>query len=375
MAIAPIPGASAVGIDCPPILRNLTDYVAFNPQRDSSQMALLGYNGFFKSPFQNGVRPLASDVAPTADGKLYTVTLTWLKRAIDSDLTDCATVDVCTPGTNDDYTSVPVAFSPICTSFKVTLDQQEYIKSCKDPQGAKMESIYTKLDRAARAHETKLMTEIISNYGASALDDAAGAVAVGTNYVMGTTITNADGTINPLALHELNEFAEENDVFDATPVILMGNQHPFGNYVDTVRRIGCCNDKGVDMMEAADAFGMARFRSRWVANAINAATIDTVAGDAKKWFAMVHPGSVHHIEFFNYDGPNAWEHGQSYGTTFINPFDGEKWDVHQHFDDCNKPTWTLVFNKQSMVFGMPTTLYKTGDRLEGVNGVWGLSLA
>lgn len=377
MAVPAIPAAGLYNKDCPPLILNLSQFASKNFESYTDQLGLLGRNGFFRSPFRNDYRFLETEISQNADGKLHTAELKWMQRFVDADLADCTTVDPCTGTDSPPFQSQNVTFNPICTAVQESMSRADWDKTCHDPEDQRLSNIMVKLQRGARAHEVKLMTQIIPLTGGWSSDTIAAskggllpanAPEIGTKYTFANDLINASGTVDANMIHELVELGLENELYDNVPVVLGGFVHPLMTKVDTLRQIGCCSDIGIDQRAAAESFGgLARYNSRYIHQAIAGA-----GGDPRKDFYMLHPGAVQYMEYFRYRN-HSYNHALSFSRVFTNPVDGEQWDMKVHWDDCNERV-TATFWKRGMPFVMPTTLYKTGDHMEGTNGFWELAL-
>lgn len=387
MAVPALPVADKYNKDCPPLILNLVEYSSKNFETYTDELALLGRNGFYRSVFNRDFKFLEPVVNRTADGKMHTAELTWMNRFIESDLGDCSTIDLCAADATAPFVSDTYTFTPFCTVVKETMTLNEFRKTCDDPESHKMNNIFSKLAAGARSHEKKIMTQLIAGKGgwATGSEDvdttgvniAVSAAGGGDAYTLTNALIKADGTIDLRVLHELKELMLVNDATSgATPILIHDFIHPFSTKVETLGQVGCCSDIGVDQRAAASAFGgIGRFKSRYVGDAIATAGLDR-----RKAFFMLHPGASQYIEYFDFDPRENWyNHGESFGRLFVNPMDGETWDMRVHFIECpaggGMPQYVTTFVKQGMVFNMPETLYKVGDFLEGVNGVWELALA
>lgn len=385
MAVPAVVADNKLNKDCPKLVLSLLDYSGKNFNAYNDRLALLGRTGFLRSKFGANFKFLESEVSKSKDKRYYKASLHWMNRFIASDLPDCSTVDLCAPEASTPYISTDYTFTPYCTVVKETMTIDEFRKTCDDQNSYHLKNISMKLQAATRAHEEKVMAGIISGAGDfnSETEDVATGTQIGVSlatghnsYTFSQNVMKADGTIDFRMLHDLREIMLLNEMEDgANPIMLMDYVHPLVTKVATVQEIGCCSDIGVDQQAVADAFlGFARFASRSVGNAMVTASLDR-----RKDFYVLHPGAAHYIEYHVFDDPkNQYRDGENYGTLYVDPLTGEEWDHRVHFEDCpsggGEPVYVMSWVKRGYTFTLPSTLYKTGDYLEGVNGIFEFSM-
>lgn len=356
MPLAPI-AANTLGSDCPILLHNLGQYACSDPATKRSRLALLGDMGVFNSPLYTGFSSLQSELITS--GKVRSVRLQLLKRACDTDLDDCATVDECTAGTTDPYDEYLVEFDPVCSVAKVTVSIRDFERTCTGVETGTLQRIQRVMDALLRDHEQKLMAQIIAGAGGNVV----GPVAAG-GYRTVPAVINENGLLNATAVHTIVEDMLDNEADDCAVIALGGLRTALGK-LDTIRQLGCCNDFGVDQQAAADALGIAFFKSKQVEAAFTAAGATNPADS----IALMHPGSVHPVEWYRYGGDGEFVHGLSMGTVYTDPVSGVSFDMKVQFDDCTE-TYIFTISKQTMAYTLPTDMYQDCDPLTDVNGIW-----
>lgn len=364
------------------LLHNITDYVAVNGETHRNRLALLGRHetdsgmissGFFRSPFNN-VGNLGQEVVRREDGTVREVILKYLPRAVESEVATNFT-GLCTAGSELDYfeTSVtPANFS--ISRQKITIEADNWDLVCEsipDIIGRRWMAQINALNQQA---EGVMAGQIIAGTGANA-----GITAAPTNITDPALIAEyrsldlIDSDSMPIwaGVDSFETDMALNEVSDVPAAVLFGLTNPFKTFVHS-QKVGCCNDKGQDITQVVEQLNnIAPFRGRKIQDAFVTAGLS--ASDAAGAAIVLHPGSAHLIEYFDFDRA-PYVHGSSYGSTWIDPISGEKYDVKVEFVPCGSGTsrkgqYVINIYKQYKVFTMPTDQYKSGDAKENQNGI------
>lgn len=365
MSVQPI-APNALGSDCPQLLYQLGNYTCESAQNKRTPLALIGDMGAFNSPFYTGFNPLEPTMIE--GNKIKQVRLQILKRLCENELDDCATVDPCTVEATDQYDEYLVDFAPVCSVKKISVTPSDFQRTCTGVQTGILERILRTIDALNRDHEQKLMAQVIAGAGGN----VEGPVLPGAYRTIASFI-DANGLLNANAIHTLNEDLLVNEADGCTAIAVGGLKTALGK-ADAIRRWGCCNDAGVDQQRIADELGFAFFKSKTIEAAFNAAGNPTPQ-DA---VALIHPGSVQHIEWFKYAGDGAYTHGLSAGMIYQDPMTGIRYDMKVRFEDCDSngdESYTITISKNSMAYVVPTDMYQACDPLTNINGVWLYNLA
>lgn len=359
MALLSIAAPGVSGSDCPPIILRLQEYAACqDPETRRTNLALLGDQGAFEAPFNNEYLPV--DLAIFGDGAIKTAKFQVLKRLCEDDLDDCDTVDSCAAGTEDPYEEISVDLDLVCTTKKITFTPAEYERVCNETvDTTQSRRIMHTMDALNRSHEKKVLAQMIAGAGGNVV----GPVAAGGYKTLANTLINSSGVIDQLALNELKKDLLQNEATDCMPIVLGGLMTSLVD-IDTIRQVGCCSDIGVNQSEVADYLGWAHFKSKTVQDAFDTAG----AANAENSVLIMHPGSVHHIEYYRYRN-NAFVDGKNFGRIFNDPVTGISYDIKVHWDDCNE-RYIMTISKQSQAWTLPTDLYRGCDPLTNTNGIW-----
>ncbi len=366
------PGTNNVGWECPPIQLNLSNYLCgVAPANKRDPLALIGRRGLFRTDYLRGAQDLAPRIISTNGPmrkEVHTVELKWLQRDAGAVL-DCSTVDPCGAGPGlEDYQTETKNISMACASAQISFSKTDWERACTPGSIDEniMNQIARKLNKINVSIETQLLAKLIAAVGANVAP--ANPAAVGAFATLSAELINEKGMLNANALHLFLENFIYNDATDCTPVFLHGYRNPLQK-LSTILNIGCCNDDGVDQRRAAQIINeneYARFRSFAVDTAMTAAGQDPLTDSL-----FIHPGSAHFVEYLRYD-TLAFNDGESFGRVFTDPISGERYDMKVNFT-CDE-NYTLTLSKQADVLTMPTDLYAAGDRLAGVNGIFGMTI-
>jgi hypothetical protein len=124
-------------------------------------------------------------------------------------------------------------------------------------------------------------------------------------------------------------------------------------------QFGCCNDAGIDTGAVVRNAGFDFYRDY--------SDLSSVLGNANAFGAFL-PGSAQLVKFNKYVG-SFGKIGTMERTILPDPFvDGLVYDMRLLVDECNEK-YTLFINLDYGFYYAPSNLFKSGDRLVGVNGV------
>jgi hypothetical protein len=384
MAAAGQDVARTLGHQCMGFLDSLKDFLCGGGETKRTQLAMLGAYpnenglsaGFFRSGFSDPF--VDKNVALQEGGKVHSIVLSYLQRALPSSVTQAATdldstqdCTPCTAGTVQEYNEVLIDASSLNTFCrKVTFQNSQWIERCENPEVGMMRRFQAQIDAILNTADVFLIEQAIAQAGANNnhVTLAAGTVPDETLIAEYQQLDIVDANRLPIwaTVDQLFEDLDVNELNDCPSAILFSQKGGFATY-SRAEAFSCCNDAGANLSAVADALGFAPFKSRNVETAFfNSLQVDD-QGSAPDAALILHPGTVHLLEIWKYEH-HPFAHGQSMGMVYTDPQSGEKFDMKVYFDDCNEIT-TFTLSKHVGVFVAPTDQYATGDALESVNGV------
>lgn len=218
------------------------------------------------------------------------------------------------------------------------------------------EDIILGLDAFRTVMNRKFLTAVASHIGAYANQSGTPA---SKSFNM---IKTAD---NSLVLAGFNQFQQELDKIGTglRPLVFGG-----GNLDLAVRSMqwGCCNDAGIDFGKM-NAGSMFQFYKDYE-------DFSTYFEDANSFIAYL-PKTIQFVNFVKYIGDFAGQIGTMQRGTITDPVLGIDLDVRIQPDECGE-LYNLWVNSDFDFYFAPDNMFKSGDRLEGVNGiVEGIALA
>lgn len=372
-----------IGGQCESFLDSLTNYFSVNGETHRDRLALIGQSstdngmissGFFRSSFNQNYN-VGQQVFRTDSGKIKRVILNYLPRAVASEVLTNKT-DLCAATAEQQYDE----FEVIGTDLKVarmtfTIAPHNWVQVCESVDDIIARRWMAQINALNQKVDLECMKDIIAGPGANG--GFVGSETTIPNPALIAeykTLDIIDGDRVPIwaGVDELDTDMSINEVSDVPTAVLFGLDNPFKTFVKA-RKVGCCNDKGVDIQRVVEELGgFAPFKGRQVKQAF----IDTglIAADAQGAAVLLHPGAAHLIETFDYDHYTHNFSDLSYGTTWIDPVSGEKYDVKVKYEDCvnDAPQGQVIVNitKTYKAITMPTDQYKVGDSKENQNGVY-----
>lgn len=366
---------------CENMLLNLSNYFSVNGETHRDRLALIGRSatddgmissGFFRSSFNQQFQ-VGQEVFREEDGKIKRVILKYLPRAVVADvLTD--KTNLCTAGSEEPYFEYEVIGTDLKTARATfTLSPDNWTQVCENFGDTLGRRWMNKINAINQKVDLECAKDIIAGPGANgAFTGSETTIPNPALIAEYKNVTLLDGDSIPIwaATDTLDTDMSINEVSGVPSAVLFGLDNPFKTFV-RAREVGCCNDKGVDIQRVIESLGgFAPFKGRQIKQAF----VDTAlaVGDAQNAAVVLHPGAAHIIETFDYDHEPYNISDVSYGTTWIDPVSGEKYDVKVKFDDCDGIQGTYIVNiwKTYKAVTMPTDQYKVGDTKENQNGVY-----
>ncbi|MES2731721.1 MAG: hypothetical protein V4714_08230 [Bacteroidota bacterium] len=123
--------------------------------------------------------------------------------------------------------------------------------------------------------------------------------------------------------------------------------------------IGCCNTQGQDLGKMATNPGFKFYKDQY---------LGTAFGNADAFLAFM-PGTMQLMSYNRYVGEFARPIGAKVRGTFPDPIiPGLKYDFSIEANTCSE-YYDLKIDAYYDLFAAPSNVFKTGDRLAGVNGV------
>jgi hypothetical protein len=148
------------------------------------------------------------------------------------------------------------------------------------------------------------------------------------------------------------------------PIVISG--YDVFNDFNQAKEMGCCNLGGLDFSAMAENSPYKYYISPEIDEVFTA--------DQAVMFA---PGTVQALTFNRYVGNFAGEFGtMQMGTMQDLNVPGLIWDLRIDPQPCgDPPAYNIYPSLDFDLYVMPTDLFRTGDRLEGTNGVLGFTAA
>lgn len=126
--------------------------------------------------------------------------------------------------------------------------------------------------------------------------------------------------------------------------------------------LGCCNDIGQDFGKMSKNAGFKFY--------FDDSDMNTLLGNANA-FGILQPKAAQFVTFNKYVGSFARPHGLTERGTMPDPkLPGIRYDIRIVPNECAEEGWDMFVNLDYGFYFAPTNLYKSGDRLEGVNGLF-----
>lgn len=167
----------------------------------------------------------------------------------------------------------------------------------------------------------------------------------------------AAGSIGSPVLDGFNRFVQEikRSTYNGAPIVVGEGIFDLANMA---LNYGCCNNGGTDFgkMNANSIFKFYRD-----------VDIATGTGSADGIFAFM-PGALQFVSYNEYVGAFASRIGTVERGTIADPFTpGLRYDMRVFVDECGE-NYNIAIGLHFDLYAAPNNLFKTGDRLAGVNG-------
>lgn len=288
--------------------------------------------------------------------------VTYGQRFIESDVASGGRI-TCATGDEDGITSTTYTIDPTDGAGKIlTYTTSDLLYMCQDNPSFLAGEVKKAMDVVIRKMETDLAISGLANTGNFASDVINGDPAGTTTQVNGATLLTGGGiSTNLIQNISFESMANE---YSTMPYVFGGEK--LSNYAAALGA-ACCGDLGVDAGVYATNQGIKlAYSDRITMN----------AGNADDLLAIV-PGSVQLLHFNEFVGQNG-------NINYIND-DSIKQGVLMYPDPtiplmfdyraeytCNGAgvkAWTFEVRLNYAFAYLPTDMYKSGDQLEGVNGL------
>lgn len=280
--------------------------------------------------------------------KRKTVELTYQQRIAESDVS--STIDfTCTGGDEYGICTESYSIDPAVGSYiKRSVNPDDIATICEDGEMYWAKLIASMMDGCARQLETRAITGaqlLIGNYASN-----------DTNGVVGTTKTVAfvDGS-GDFSLDAYKEliFSAKQMGFTSAPIVFGSNETT--KYFTEVAH-GCCATTGIDIGSFVNANEMVYF--------------DTLGRVDTNWaannFFMMEAGAMQiiwYLRFQGYEPLNISSTTTNSRSVLVDPRRNMPFDVRVT-ENCG--TLTVEVALANDIVGLPSDMYPTGDRLDGV---------
>jgi len=300
----------------------------------------------------NTNRVLRQTIAP--DGKLRTVRVVYSQRRL-PDETEANALVECETGVVNGETSKDYTIDPAVGRKKSDLIDPELLRlRCESDETYFARQVLELMDVVLAATERDFANYIALNLGYFASDTIAGDPA-GTTTEKTVYSQSATGVILTDAYEEITTDAIANQ--SAVPVVFGSlTWQKYAKKIDAA----CCNEQGIDA-------GLYAANNNYLfAYSVEAAE---ALGDPKAAFTLV-PGAVQMIYANEFANPilQVDDDALKMGTLMHPVFNDLIFDYKLKLEDCGKK-WTVTVALNADLAFLPDDIYKTNDRLFGVNGI------
>jgi len=296
------------------------------------------------------------------DRRLRQVEMTYQQRHLISDVENSGRVS-CSPQSKQGELTTIYDIDPDKGSrFGFQIDMIELERKCRDDRYYISRELMRAMSVLRRAINDKTIVEMVANLGAIS-------AAPGTTYLQTKTKNTTTGAILYDLVEDVAQNVLDNEVFaNTTPVIIGGAE--FTKYARAIQA-ACCGDNGVDvntmLAQNPQVF-------------INSKTVGTIAGNTARGIVM-QPGSVQLLtynEFRNGGDLAGLQTEDKVLGTIADPdprFAGLFYDYYAEYKCVGTERyWDFQLALSHDTAYLPSDLFRAGDDLEGVNGVWGLEI-
>lgn len=334
---------------CPNVQTDL--FEAFN--RYQSQLEPLPYLSFLRSPVNTSN---ITSLVYRGRGKTVDVDVRYFQRFAESEVLENQPNPVCSGGETDPdltatYTIDTSANVQELRTFSIT-DLERY---CAENPFYVADLIMRMVDNVERKTATKSATEGVALIGKWASDVT---VDANENFVVATKLSGGAFDSNFLGDIQL-ALTKTNYVGGA---VNFADSLLYRAYMSA--QVGCCDQYGVDVSQALNAYGISTMWDRRVEAAMAASS------QGANTSLITQPGALvllYHTRSGWTDGmPVDWKIGSDYAFRTIFGRTGLPMDLTIK-DNCG--VVTLAVTATTKVVGLPADMYKSGDTFEGVTGV------
>lgn len=293
---------------------------------------------------------LQKQVSP-GNGKKRQVELLYDQRLLESAVGD-STARVCTSANKYGEEFVTYQIDDDGVSIDWQIDTHDLIQHCQDDAMYFAKQLQLKLDVLLRRMDTKAIDYLRSQVGNFAVGETN--VVAGPPSVKTVQTKYSDTKINENALVDI-QFAAANAGYCGNPVLF-----GWGELWKYMRKFnaGCCAASGLNFGDIFAQNGAAM---------VGDYRIETLLGTNN--FLSVAPGAAQLLWFNEFAGPTGIrtiDTEQTKQTVITDPATGIPFDFFANFV-CG--VWHFQLKLAFKVVAMPTDMFKSGDRLFGVNWI------
>lgn len=340
-------------IDCVKIQGALNDLWP-NPTRILKEEEARPHLAYTLSPQNN-----TADVAISGGrGKTRIVELTYQQRMLESEIQENVAHGCSASGVEADKVKQYEMDITRNIGTETVIDPADLVGTCEEDTAYIARKLELHLAAMRDKMASRIANDVVAELGnwASNVEN----LNVGGNLVVQAFINNQTYAPNPSLWIDLDEAMMLTNFREAG---IFGNQ--ILRRAARAAAVGGVADFGINLREALEQYGKGVFYDRFVTNALTAAA----GGQA----SIVQALGAAQVVFWNkYANPALVKNDDSSKAFVINdPVYGYPVDVRL-FWDCDVLNVKLIATPK--VITLPTDMFKVGDRMEGVNGIAGITV-
>lgn len=299
----------------------------------------VGYLQALTSP-QNTAGVTYVPVDP-GNGKNKKVRITWIQRGTDDNIVTSEPAN-CDPEVFQSPLETDIAVTKYIGTKWFGFNENDMRKLCEDDASYRGRVMSAQIDALMVKLDKQLITLQSANFGAFN-------PVIYTGYKDVTMINTAGDGITYIGEANMKEDFRNLNATAKPLVIGAGNLSLYS----TMAKIGCCNQLGQDLSNAAADIDF--FRDRYV---------DQILG-ANHFIGLI-PGFVHLLTWNKYVGNYRKETPTFSKGTIMDAFTGLTLDMKWEYKSCEEQ-YAVQFSLNYELWFIPTDSFAEGDELEGVN--------
>lgn len=326
----------------------------WNPMMKSSRCGTLD---LLLSPLNTSANQFA--LVDQGDGKKRIRRYSWIPRAIESEVSSTASA---TCETDNEYRKSNFTFEISQVVEWATKINSDYVAQIVDGQDVYIQTV---LSQATDAIKRKLNSMVVTTLNSNAGNN------ITTGAATSTTIEVLDSTNNTVRYGNWANFGNQivmDNRFGVNPLIVGGKTF---NKFRTLAGAGCCNQYGVNQLDVYQSTEYGFFLDDHIATSSGIGTDECLVLEPG-WAQLQTYNKYRTLqgrlpEVAGSHGSYRMENGEAKGLLRLTPGLPEM-DYKVFYDSCDE-VYTLIVSVEFDVLTLPTTLYQSGDLMEGYNGI------